>query len=968
MVAYTLIAQDYINMIESGKYTITEIQESAEQYFSHTDKGKGTGYKQFKRWEYNAQRMADENGRLKTDEFYISEWEKLNAKLIKSDKTFTRNNDFWTEMGPNYYSASTSWSPGVGRLTSFDIDPKNENHIIAGAETGGVWKTTDGANNWRPLMDFFSNIAVECVTMHPINQNIYYFGSTNGRIYTSSDAGATWTALASAGTSKVKKIAIHPQNPSIMYACVQNNGFYKSINGGTSWTKITNDGQGFDIEFKPGNPNTVYLSGSGVHISTDGGNVFNTIFQGQGSREIITITAPSSLARSINAIENIFNPGYIPIPVFPTSISGKLVSYDDEMTDGSLACGDAINGAALLNNIVLIERGTCSFVIKVRNAQKYGAKAVIIYNNLTDGATAMGGGDELISIPAIMINKDEGEKLLNELKSNEITLNLQKAFFPENSFASGAKIIGVSEAAPNVIYVLEASKNIFGGIYKSEDSGNNFVKLNHENKNYFGYSTEADDDRGQAPRNMTIAVHPQNADEVHIGGVLTFKSDDGGLTFSATSDWVPDYAAAFDIGYCHADICDMKFYGDKMYVSTDGGLYKASNTPNVNYEYFEDLTPGLGIRQFYKIGVSQTVPTVITGGSQDNGSSWYSDFTGWLDWLGADGMEGFVDKNNNLVLYGTSQNGSLYRKDEFDFIEYLDKPVEENGNWITPFEQDPLIPNTIYTGYDAVYKSADSGLGWTQISQNFGINLNHLKIAPSDNNIMFAAHGESLYKTTTGDGIWTKLSGFTGSINGIAIHPSDPNKVAIVTTNTQKIYVTKNGGTTWEPYRKNLPNFAALSLAWHGGDNDGLYIGMNFGVFYIDNTMQNWIPFLNNLPNVIVNELEINYAEGKLYAATYGRGLWVSPIFDEDSSIGEQAFDFPISVQPNPTADVIILDAAIPDLSDISVFNGEGKLMKYQKQIRIQNHQINVEDLASGLYYIRINHKNGIHTSKFVKL
>lgn len=49
-------------MIDSGQFTVKEIQDRAEVYFENKDKGRGTGYKSYKRWEYDALRMQDESG------------------------------------------------------------------------------------------------------------------------------------------------------------------------------------------------------------------------------------------------------------------------------------------------------------------------------------------------------------------------------------------------------------------------------------------------------------------------------------------------------------------------------------------------------------------------------------------------------------------------------------------------------------------------------------------------------------------------------------------------------------------------------------------------------------------------------------------------------------------------------------------------------------------------------------------
>ena len=85
--------------------------------------------------------------------------------------------DDWTELGPTYWNATTAWSPGVGRITGISVDLTDNDHIIVGAETGGVWKTTDGGANWTPLGDYFSNLYVYSVRIDPSDSNTYYFGS-----------------------------------------------------------------------------------------------------------------------------------------------------------------------------------------------------------------------------------------------------------------------------------------------------------------------------------------------------------------------------------------------------------------------------------------------------------------------------------------------------------------------------------------------------------------------------------------------------------------------------------------------------------------------------------------------------------------------------------------------------------------------------------------------------------------------
>ena len=91
------------------------------------------------------------------------------------------------------------------------------------------------------------------------------------------------------------------------------------------------------------------------------------------------------------------------------------------------------------------------------------------------------------------------------------------------------------------MYVLDANSGRFGGFYKSTDSGSSFSKLDHAGKNYFGYESDASDNRGQAPRDMDVIVNPSDVDDVHIAGILSWRSTNGGTDFTVTSQWQPPF-------------------------------------------------------------------------------------------------------------------------------------------------------------------------------------------------------------------------------------------------------------------------------------------------------------------------------------------------------------------------------------------------------------------------------------------
>ncbi len=810
--ATTSFSQEYLQMIDAGTYKVQDVIDSAEAYFAGKDKGRGTGYKQFKRWEYNALRLQNENGYLTPITEKIEELERYNAYLNRTAASREVLNDNWTELGPTTWNATSGWNPGVGRVTAVSVDQTDNDHIIVGANTGGVWKTTNGGQDWVPLSDYFTNLSVYAVTIDPADSNTYFFGSTSGLIFKSTDAGATWNLLADLSNSLVNKILIHPTDSDIIFASSQSAGIYRTTDGGSNWDQVTTDSYGFDVEFKPGDPSVVYATGIGFHKSTDGGATFNEV-----------------------------------------------------------------------------------------------------------------GG-----------------------------------------FNNGAKMMGVSADDPSKIYIAEESGGAFEALYTSTDSGDNFVKSHEGQRVYFTYNQT---DYGQAPRDMDIAVNPSNADEIHLAGILTWRSTDGGVTFQNTSEWQPGLAASQNIGYSHPDIDIMEYIGTTLYLGTDGGLYKAENPGGaVSVDFFTDMSAGLGIRQFYKIGISQTQDVIVTGGAQDNGSSVYTEATGWRDWLGADGMEGFVDYDNPNRLYGTTQQGNLYRSDNGGNT-YVNIQEPGSGNWVTPFEQDPLVPATLYSGYGRVYKSVNRGNSWTQISQSFGGNLDNLKIAASNNQIMYASKSSTLYKTIDGGATnWETMTVPGGAINYIAIHPANPNKVAVVTTSSNKVFVSTDGGETWENYRKNLPNFAALCVVWDDNDADGLYVGMDYGIYYIDNFLNEWQPYSNNIPNVQVSELEINNETDMIYAGTYGRGLWASPVEVPTLGIDDKISEESVSLYPNPTSDELNIKLSQSLEADIRIFDTLGKLIIYQPNVNISgSYSVGVSGLNNGIYFVRINTEAGTVTKKFIK-
>lgn len=101
-------------------------------------------------------------------------------------------------------------------------------------------------------------------------------------------------------------------------------------------------------------------------------------------------------------------------PIGFPGIDGEVMNVVDQPNGTGLACTalSPLNAAAVKGNIALIDRGTCNFVVKTKNAQNAGAKAVIIVDNAPGTPpSGLGGTDPTITIPAVRVTQDDGNKL-----------------------------------------------------------------------------------------------------------------------------------------------------------------------------------------------------------------------------------------------------------------------------------------------------------------------------------------------------------------------------------------------------------------------------------------------------------------------------------------------------------------------------------------------------------------------------
>jgi hypothetical protein len=141
------------------------------------------------------------------------------------------------------------------------------------------------------------------------------------------------------------------------------------------------------------------------------------------------------------------------------------------------------------------------------------------------------------------------------------------------------------------------------------------------------------------------------------------------------------------------------------------------------------------------------------------------------------------------------------------------------------------------------------------------------------------------------------------------------------------------------------------------------YVGTDVGVYYRDiSTSPFWQTYMNGLPNVIVNELEIHYASKAIRAATYGRGIWeadlIRPSLTSVSNI-KKSENSNYLIYPNPNSGTFALRDELQKAKNITIFNDLGQVVLQEDVVSSSVHEFDLSHLNEGLYILRIAASDG---------
>ena len=412
-------------------------------------------------------------------------------------------------------------------------------------------------------------------------------------------------------------------------------------------------------------------------------------------------------------------------------------------------------------------------------------------------------------------------------------------------------------------------------IYKSTDGGDNWIATGGQPAT--GWAS------GQAWYALTAVINPSNPNECIIGGLDQHKTTNGGASWTKISAWVGTFGQ-----YVHADSHQTLWYdgGNKIVFACDGGIHFSADGGTT----IRDRNAGLRLKQFYSIAMHPTNINYFLAGAQDNGTHQLNNpgLSGSVEVTGGDGA--FVDIDQNEPQY---QMGAYvynnYRRSTNAGVSWSSVNFSNSiGQFINPFDYDDSA-NIMYCGYGASnflrWENPQTGNTTTVVpvtSFNGGAATSMQASPYTPNTVFFGTSNGRVVKVADANStliseINITPAGMNGYVNSINVGASDQNLVATVTNyNTNNVWVSNNGGTSWTAVDGNLPNLPVYWALYNPDDNTKLIIATETGVWQTDllnGAATNWLPDAT-FPTVRVTMLKYRALDRTIGASSYGRGVW----------------------------------------------------------------------------------------------
>lgn len=545
--------------------------------------------------------------------------------------------------------------------------------------------------------------------------------------------------------------------------------------------------------------------------------------------------------------------------------------------------------------------------------------------------------------------------------------------------------VAVSPANPDRIWVMQqAEKEEAGGLYRSDDGGQSWKRINGEHKlrqrQYYYTHIHAD---------------PQNENTVYVLNTGFYKSTDGGKTFDRIS--VP-----------HGDVHGLWLNPDDpaiMINSNDGG---ANITINGGKTWTTQRNQPTA--EFYRVAVDNRFPYRVYGAQQDNStisvpSKSPGDITPLEYWYSVGGGESghvAVHPDNPNIVYAGTYSGEITRYDHATgtSIQLTPYPHYTEGTnmqdlkyrfqWNFPIVISHHNPESIYITSQYVHKSTDGGFSWEIISPDLttdnseylnripGGPVQHdatgvevyctifaLAESPHQQGELWAGSDDGrIHITKNGGESWDDITPENmpedGTVNSIDISRHNPGTAYVAVYRyrradfTPYVFKTDNYGESWKLLtngENGIDEHHFVRVVREDTDREGLlYAGTEFGMYVSFDDGGRWQPFQQNLPHTPITDLTVH--EKDLVLSTQGRSFWIlddlTPLHQMSDAILQSdhhlfhprtAYRTQLSGSGgNPTPDPYPTGAIINFLVDsaaaqqpvmLDILNGQGDLVRH---------------------------------------
>ena len=675
------------------------------------------------------------------------------------------------------------------------------------------------------------------------------------------------------------------------YVGTRNGGLWKTTNNGTTFTDIFPHHHTIGaVAIAPSNPALVWVgtgesyvarstySGDGIYLSNDTGKTWKHMGL-KGTQHIVRILVHPKNSDVV----------YVASP-------GHLFTNNDERgilktTDG----GKTWSKSLYLSDSV----GVIDLVMHPTNPDILYAAA---YDKKRTVYTLESGGPQ-----SAVYQTTDGGKTWKKLTGGLPTGNI------------GRIGIDICKTQPNILYAVvenlnlkpgattaTAASTIAGEVYRSDDAGKNWGKVNRAEDNVGGKAAYSFNQ---------VTVHPTDPNKVYITGSSVANSIDGGKTWRDI-----DNSGRYFFPGSFGDVRTLWIDSqnpERILFGSDGGVH-ISYDGGKSGDYYDNLPVG----EIYAVGVDMDEPYNVYAGLQDH-DSWKGPSNGWSgvitleNWVtvgGDDGMYNVIDPTDSRWAYNTGQFGIHRKIDQQTGIRVNIQPKNQEGkapyryNWCTPLGLSPHEPKTIYTGAQVLLRSKDRGDNWEAISPDLTTNdpkkingKGHMQYctittfseSPLQKGVIWVGTDDGKIWITRNDGKdWKDLTAQVAVAGG-----PEAKWVSRVVASAHKpgtAYVAKSGfrdddfkpylfkttdyGNTWSKVTNDLTD-RPLNVVIEDPVNEKLlFVGNDEGVFVSIDGGSNWSSLRGNMPFVPVHDLAIHPREKDLVVGTYGRGIFIADV------------------------------------------------------------------------------------------